>query len=816
MSSIFSRRTAATLACTTLVLAPAAAPALAADASGERTISVLSFNDFHGALSEDFKGTQFADTVEDYRTAFEAQHGEGSTLLTSAGDLIGGSASVSNVQQDNPTIDVMNALGLASLTAGNHEFDRGLDDLQGRVADRADFPVLSANFVDPNTKAPVLTSHKVFDVDGVRVAVIGASPNELYATTTGAGLQGNLVVDMVDAVNAVATGIEAADEADVIIASYHDGAAGAAADLSAELGNRATFDAMVERTVPAVDVIFNGHTHQLYQYQTDNGGVPRPIMQAAASGADLAAVELTVDAAGEVTAVTPRMLPRSTQDPAEAAAESPVTARVYEIEQQAVDVFTDMQSQVIADLSGSITTDYATRIAAGMGWKAGGTRTAETTLGNWVADSLKHSVSAAEPGVDLGVVNPGGIRSELLVDQTNAGGVFSPKPEQLVGKLTMGEVMDVAPFGNTLTYFDLPGSSIKEALEQNWRDGERTFTLGWSSNLTWTYDDARAQGDKVTGVWIDGEPLQADRMYTVAAQSFLADDTWVKLGDPSKAPDGYTAFATGRQGFVDLGVLDTTAVLSWARAQDAADGAAHPDYAKKGVPVTGAPASVEGGQDVVLTLGDLVIDSDGAPAATAVDVAFQGADGAVTELGTVEVPAGQESVTLSGITAPQTAGAGELVMTVRYADGTTAVVRHALEVTASAAPVDPSTPAEPTQPGEPSDPAEPTTPGEPTPSAQPTAPAEPTAPVEPSAPAEPTAPVEPTAPAESPEPTPTAQPSTPAEPTAPTPSAPAEDGGEHAVPGKVQTGDQAIWLVAALGALGAGALVAVRRRAAAR
>ncbi|NEK47423.1 bifunctional metallophosphatase/5'-nucleotidase, partial [Rhizobium leguminosarum] len=153
--------------------------------------------------------------VEDYRTAFEAEHGAGSTLLTSAGDLIGGSKSVSNVQQDNPTIDVMNALGLDALTAGNHEFDKGLDDLQGRVESRAQFPVLSANLVDPTSKEPVLTSHAVFDVDGVRVAVIGASPNELYATTTGAGLKGNEVLDEVAAVNAVADELEAQDAADV-------------------------------------------------------------------------------------------------------------------------------------------------------------------------------------------------------------------------------------------------------------------------------------------------------------------------------------------------------------------------------------------------------------------------------------------------------------------------------------------------------------------------------------------------------------------------------------------------------------------------
>lgn len=782
MSSLFRRHAVATAACTVLVLAPAsAAPALAVEtvAADETTISLLSFNDFHGALSSDFSGTQFADTVEDYRTAFEAQHGEGSVLLTSAGDLIGGSASVSNVQQDAPTIDVMNALGLSALAAGNHEFDRGLDDLQDRVIPRAEFPVLAANFVDPDTLEPILASHAIFDVNGVSVAVIGAVPNELYATTTGAGLQGNTVLDMVEAVNGVAAELEASGAADVIVASYHEGAAGAG-DLAAELGKREVFRSMVEDTHPAVDVIFNGHTHQLYQYETAGDGVARPVLQAGASGSNLAAVELTVDAAGEVTAVASRLLDRSTQDPAEAAAESAVTAEVYAIEQEAVAVFEDMQSQVVADLDGSLTTDYQKRLDEGGTWRAGGTRSAETTLGNWVADATKQTALNADPEVDLGVVNPGGLRSEILVDAFTGGGTFSPKPADLIGKLTLGELLDVAPFGNSISYFDIPGSSIELALEQNWRDDVRTFTLGWSENLTWTYDESRPQGEKVTGVWIDGEPLEQDAMYTVATQSFLADDTWVALGDPTAAPDGYTAFATGREDFVDLGVLDTQAISDYARLQASAEGAVGPDFAKKGVPVSGAPETVAAGEEIVLTLGDLVIDSDDAPAAAEVAVAFEAADGTVTELGAVTVPAGSEEVTLSGIAAPAEAGAGELRMTVRYADGTETIVRHALEVTASEAPVEPTEPTDPSVPADPSEPADPT---------------DPTVPADPSEPADP------------------ADPSDPTEPAAPVEG---DDDGddrdeEHTVPSTVETGDASAWWLAGFGALLGAALLRGRK-----
>ena len=44
-------------------------------------------------------------------------------------------------------------------------------------------------------------------------------------------------------------------------------------------------------------------------------------------------------------------------------------------------------------------------------------------------------------------------------------------------------------------------------LEENWQDGQKTNHLGWSEELTYTFDESRAQDDKVTGIWIGGEPV---------------------------------------------------------------------------------------------------------------------------------------------------------------------------------------------------------------------------------------------------------------------------------------------------------------------
>ncbi len=112
-------------------------------------LDIVDINDFHGRI--DNNTMAFAKTVEDLKT----QNPDG-TLFASAGDNIGASLFASSSQQDQPTIDVLNALGLQVSAMGNHEFDQGYDDLAGRVDDAADFPYLGANVYEKGTTTPAL------------------------------------------------------------------------------------------------------------------------------------------------------------------------------------------------------------------------------------------------------------------------------------------------------------------------------------------------------------------------------------------------------------------------------------------------------------------------------------------------------------------------------------------------------------------------------------------------------------------------------------------------------------------------------------
>ena len=75
-----------------------------------------------------------------------------------------------------PAIDVENAWGFDATSYGNHEFDYGVARLLEHQA-RAVFPFLGVNIIETATgQAPEwVKSSTVFDINGIKVGVIGAA-----------------------------------------------------------------------------------------------------------------------------------------------------------------------------------------------------------------------------------------------------------------------------------------------------------------------------------------------------------------------------------------------------------------------------------------------------------------------------------------------------------------------------------------------------------------------------------------------------------------------------------------------------------------
>lgn len=648
--------------------------------SADVKVNLLNINDFHGRI--DTNTTAFATTIERLRQ----QEGDASTLFLSAGDNIGASLFASALQDDSPAIDVLNALGLRASAVGNHEFDKGFDDLQGRVNAESAFSYLGANVYVKGTTTPALASYRTFTVNGIRVGVVGAVTQETPSLVSPAGIADLDFGDPVAAVNRVAgqlsDGNTANGEADIIVAEYHEGAGQNLADgasCAQEIGAGTTFGRIARDTVAQVDAIFTGHTHKVYAC---DGPIPgssltRPIVQTGSYGENLGQVVLSVDPTTKtVSAYTRRNVARDLDENLS----YPRVQQVKTITDAALAEAARVGNTPVGRIGADITTAYAGSSAVR------DNRAAESTLGNTVANALRDGVTAfAEP--DLGVTNPGGLRAELLVAADT-----STNPANTAGVVTFAEANAVLPFNNTVAIVKLTGAQLKQVLEQQYQtnpDGtipSRPYlALGLSDNVRVTSDPTLAAGSRITSVYIDDVALDPARTYTVSTLSFLAT-----------GGDNFRAFTSGTS--VDTGLLDAQLWRDFLATGTIA-APISPDYARRQVFTAGAPTALAAGASYQFTLGadlsapvqpntgeTLDLTSLGAPANTTVEATI-----GTTSLGSFPIIAGSAAIDL---TVP--AGASGAVTFVAAPSGTTVTIPIGAATTPP--PTPPTTPTPPTVP----------------------------------------------------------------------------------------------------------------------
>lgn len=581
------------LAAPTAVVGLTTAPANAA----EVTINLLAINDFHGRMNLGSDNTvKFAGTVAQLETP-------GNTMIVGAGDMIGATDFESGIQDDNPTIDVLNAIGLDASAVGNHEFDKGFADLKGRVQDRANWEYLGANVYNKGTTTPALAEYYVQDIGGVSVGVIGAVTEETPSLVNPSGIAdiqfGNAVAAVQRVANQLSDGNAANGEADVVVATFHAGATTGTADsppstYEAEIAKGGEFAQMASLNAN-VDVILNGHTHKVYAWDAPKpGGGTRPILQTGEYGKNVGQVQLKVESdTGVINSYTAKNVARTSVADATLVATYPSVANVKGI----VDAAIAYAKPIGEQAAGTITADI-TRAFSGTSEDRGG----ESSLGDLVGNALRDGMPANFPKPDFGVVNPGGLRNELLFKGDTATG----GPNNVDGGVTYKEVVNVLPFANDTSIVDLTGAAIKEILEQQWQPAgsSRPFLhLGLSDNVDVTLDASKPVGSRVTSVRIDGKLLDPAKTYKVGTLTFLA------FGG-----DNFTSFKKGTQ--TVTGRLDRDLFRAYLQAHPNTA----PNFDREQVYVTGLTDTFDAGQKVKVAFDKLDMGSRGAPANTGVRV----------------------------------------------------------------------------------------------------------------------------------------------------------------------------------------------------
>lgn len=462
-----------------------------------KPLTLFNINDFHGRIEA---APKLFTVVEELRAT------QPGVALLSAGDNIGASTFVALVDDDLPTIDVLNAAGLQVSAPGNHEFDGGWAKLRDKYIPRATFTYVAANMTG-TTLAP----YKVITVDGVRVAVVGAELGELRSMVSPAGIQGIVVSPEVAAVNKTADAIKSQNLADVVVAEVHNN--------------------IKDGYAPSVDAVFNGHTHESYAV-TGSGG--QPIVQAASYGTQLGRVDLAIGA-GNVVCGTPRgsvVAPAATANLA-----LPAIAKVNTIVETAKAKATVLGAQELGTACTALTRGVDLTNP-----QPGTNRAVESTLSDLAAQVFYDRASNGDKTF-IGMQNPGGIRADLAK-----------------GVITYQQAQAVMPFANTIKTTQLTGAQVKKVLEQQWqRDASGNvpsrpyLQMGLSDNVTYTYDEARPEGDRITSILVNGAPIEPGRLYTIGSGNFLIE-----------GGDNFFELAKGVN-TRDTGMSDLTEWSDWIR-----------------------------------------------------------------------------------------------------------------------------------------------------------------------------------------------------------------------------------------------------------
>ncbi len=239
-------------------------------------IDFYAINDLHGKVLDGDKQPGLDELTSFFK---EMQRTEEHVILLSAGDMWQGS-SESNLTEGLLVTDWMNELGFASMTLGNHEFDWGEDAIEGNAA-LAEFPLLAINVYDRETGRPVdyCTPSVTVECGGATVGIIGAI-GDCYSSISGevsGGIYFKVGSELTALVKAESERLRA-EGADFIVYALHDG--GESGSSGGSYYDKVLSDG-------AVDLVFEGHTHQSYVrldkegvYHLQGGGENRGISHA--------------------------------------------------------------------------------------------------------------------------------------------------------------------------------------------------------------------------------------------------------------------------------------------------------------------------------------------------------------------------------------------------------------------------------------------------------------------------------------------------------------------------------------------------------
>ena len=487
-------------------------------------LNILHINDFHSRIEsinkfdstcsaeDESKGECFGGAarlltaINETRAALAGRN----VLTLNAGDNFQGSLFYT-MYKGAVEAEMLNAMKFDAMTVGNHEFDDSEDAL-APFLEKVQFPVVTANVIagySSKVKDKIKPS-VVLTVGGEKIGIVGAVTND---TPEIASPGPNIMIGVDEQSIKDEVARLKAEGVNKIIALTH---VGYPRDLE------------VIARIPDVDVVVGGHTHTLlsntdkdaagpYPTMVDNpGGYKVPVVQAGQYSKYLGDLKVVFDDAG---------VPKSASgDPILIdAGFKPDAATVARIAELAKPI-EELKAKVVGEATEGIDGDRKN------------CRAKECSMGNLIAEAMLDRVK--DQGVTIAIQNGGGVRASIDA-----------------GPVTMGEVLTVLPFQNTIATFQIAGADLVAALENGLsqlEEGAGRFPQ--VAGMKYSFDPKKPAGSRVISVEVmDGGKMVAldpAKTYNVVTNNY------VRAGG-----DGYKIFADKAKNAYDFGpsLEDTTA-----------------------------------------------------------------------------------------------------------------------------------------------------------------------------------------------------------------------------------------------------------------
>lgn len=380
-------------------------------------------------------------------------------LLLDSGDFANGTAEA-KFSRGAKAVQLMNAVGYSAVTIGNHEFDFKDAGITALIQE-SKFSILAANLREKATGLlPAgVQAARVFNVDGIKVAVIGLANNHPSQPT-----QKYTFIKPLTALSKALQEVEKQDPA-VVIVIVHDSFVDYQHDILPYMGQ------IAKRFPGRVQVVLGGHAHKIVNEYLESTLYVE-------SGAHLEAVsKITVnvdDETGKFLSAQAKLISLNVD---EVGQDKTVAKLAEELREPGLD-------------------NEVAVITKRLSKKPILPNTLDGELDDWLADEGRKITKT-----EIFIHNTGGTRMDLLP-----------------GSLTRRQLIDLFPFNDVLISMEVPGYTLQKFI----KSGLVPWNKYTYSGITVSFDKIGPNRVKNLQIKINGKPLEKRQIYRVGTNSYIA------------------------------------------------------------------------------------------------------------------------------------------------------------------------------------------------------------------------------------------------------------------------------------------------------